>query len=91
MAQFIFWNWQDDDSTKNLNHRSLGIMNPGRYRGFDADFVAPGGMTLRLKHSVTGFDVTKFDAPTFTVEKRGVLFTKQGVIVHENDNIDIPY
>lgn len=90
MAQFIFWNWQDDDSTKNLNHRTLGLKDPGLYRGFDPDFNTPGGMTLRLRHSITGFDVTKFDSPSFTVEKRGVLLTKQGVVIHENDNIDIP-
>lgn len=90
MAQFIFFNWQDDDSTKNLNHRSLGKVEPGLYRGFDPDFVTPGGMQLRLKHSDTGFDITLFDPPTYTVEKRGAIMSKQGVEIHENDNLDLP-
>ena len=89
MAQFIFWNWQDDDSTKNLNHRSLGLHEPGRYRGFDAvSFAIPGGMVLRLEHTLTGVDCTKFDDPTFSVERRGVLLTKQGVVIHDNGALD---
>jgi len=88
MAQYIFWNWQDDDSTKNLNHRTLGINEYGRYRGFDANLSTPGGLTLRL-HQNNGFDVTKFDTPTYTVEKRGVLVTKQGVVLHETSAIDL--
>ncbi|RUP38237.1 MAG: hypothetical protein EKK63_12720 [Acinetobacter sp.] len=91
MAQFIFWNWEDDDATKHLNHRSLGITEPGVYRGFDADLTFSGGTQIRLHHSATGFDVTMFDEPTFTVEKRGVILTKQGVIVHENGEITIPF
>lgn len=90
MAQFIFFNWQDDDSTKDLNSRLLGINDAGRYRGFDVDLATPGGLTLRLQHAITGFPVTLFDDPTFTIEVRGVLLSKQGVIIHENAPIDIP-
>lgn len=86
MGQFIFWNWQDDDATKNLNHRTLGISEPGRYRGFDCpSLAAPGGLVLRLTHATTGVDCTKFDDPVFTVERRGVFLTKQGVVIHDNE------
>jgi len=90
MAQYILWNWQDDDSTKNLNHRSLGINEPGRYRGFAENYVSPGGMVLRLEHDNNGFAVTKFDTPTYTVEMRGVILTKQGVVIHESEPLDLP-
>lgn len=88
MAQFIYWNWQDDDSTVNLNHRSLGINDPGAYRGFDVDLSDPGGLTLLLKmDGPTSFDVTKAD---LSVEKRGVILSKQGVIIQENADLDLP-
>lgn len=90
MAQFIYWNWKDDDSTANLNYRSLGINDPGVYRGFEwldpTDPGHPGGMTARLIQD-NGFQVVKIDQST---EMRGVILTKQGVHIHENDDIDIP-
>jgi hypothetical protein len=90
MAQFIYWNWKDDDSTANLNYRSLGINDPGVYRGFEwldpTDPSHPGGMTARLIQD-NGFQVVKIDQST---EMRGVILTKQGVHIHENANIDIP-
>lgn len=88
MAQYVFWNWQDDDSTKNLNHRTLGVLDPGRYRGFDTDLNTPGGLTLRL-HQNNGVLITNYDTPTYTTERRGVILTKQGAIIHENSDIDL--
>lgn len=87
MAIFSFFNWQDDDATKDLNKRRLGILQPGRYRGFDPVFM--GGMNLRLNHETTGIEQTNFDDPAFTVQKRGVLFSKQGVEAQTTDNIDL--
>lgn len=88
MAQKIYFNWEDDDSTKDLNHRTLGISEPGRYRGFD--FGSTSGLNLTLNHNTTGVNVTMFNTPTQSVEKRGVILTKQGVVIHETDDIVLP-
>lgn len=89
MAIYQLFNWQDDDSTKSLNHRTLGISEPGRYRGYDSTNLSiPGGMVLRLSHDITGVSVTKFDDPIYTVEKRGVILTKQGVVIQDSGLID---
>lgn len=88
MAQKIYFNWEDDDSTKDLNHRTLGISEPGRYRGFDVSLMS--GLTLRLNHFQTGVSMTMFDSPTHSVERRGVILTKQGVIIQENDELVLP-
>lgn len=86
--QSILWNWKDDDSTAQLNYRTLGLNDPGRYRGYDwTDPSTPGGLTVRLDHTVTGFDVIKVDLST---ERRSTVLTKQGVVIHENDVVDFP-
>lgn len=87
--QKIFWNWQDDDSTKHLNQRSLGIFEPGLYRGFDFDNSSTS--TIKLNQLTTGFNVVLTDEPTYTVERRGVVLTKQGVVIHENDVVVLPF
>lgn len=89
MAQFILWNWMDDDSTKNLNHRFQGIIEPGVYRGYDVTLNDP--VNIILRRNLTGANITLFDSPDFTVEKRSVLFTKQGVVIQENDDIELPF
>lgn len=91
MAQKIFWNWQDDDSTKDLNFRDAWN-EPGRYRGYDGDLSGVGGNILRLKSDgITAAVLTDFDTPNYTVVKRSVALTKQKVAIHEDDDIDIPF
>lgn len=89
MAQFVFLNWQDDDSTKNLNHRGLGVLVPGVYKGYDVNLNVPGGTVLRLSMA-DGADFTLYDE-VHTVEKRGVILTKQGVNIQENEDIDLVF
>lgn len=86
MAQFRFHNWQDDDSTFNLNQRLKGILPEGRYRGYEAKpFVA--GMNLILWHDVTGYKFIKKDLTSFA--KVGCAITKQGMVINETGEISI--
>ena len=57
MAQRIYWNYQDDDSTFDLNWRTLGIFQYGRYRGFDASLDA----TMVLKLTTGSSSIDKVD------------------------------
>lgn len=86
MAQFILWNWQDDDSTAQLNYRTAGYLPPGVYQGFGVNLASPGGLTLRMS-MLNGFELT---LTNLTQEFRGMLVTKQGVVIQENADIDLP-
>lgn len=86
MTDFIFWNFEDDDSTENLNYRVAGIWEPGLYRGFDPDLDA--SLNLRLiQDGATGFALTLVDK---TIENRGVIVTNQGVVIQRNNELLIP-
>lgn len=85
MAQRIYFNFQDNDSTFDLNFAQLGIADAGRYRGFDA--VLGAGLTLTLNHLTTGVEKVKEDLNT---QIYGVWKTKQGGIVTETDPITLP-
>lgn len=84
MAQFIFWNWEDDDSSANLNYRTLGISEPGLYRGFDPDLIS--GLSLKLIQTDSGVFITKTDK---TITQRGVVLTKQGVLFQEDADVNL--
>lgn len=80
MADFIFWNFLDDDTTANLNIRGVGIHEAGLYRGFDADLDGTLFLSLKMDQG-TGVKVTLTSLAT---EFRGVLLTKQGVVIQRN-------
>ena len=44
MSQRRYYEYKDDDDTLSLNFRYLGIINQGRYAGYDAILAA--GLTL---------------------------------------------
>ena len=85
MAQRIYFNYQDNDSTFDLNFAQLGIADAGRYRGFDP--VLGAGLILTLNHLTTGVEKVKEDLNT---QVYGVWKTKQGGIVTETDAITLP-
>jgi len=85
MAQRIYWNYQDDDSTFDLNFRELGIFSPGRYRGFDP--ILGAGLGLVLTQSITGADKTEDDGSTVT--RYGIWNSRQGSIVTETNDINL--
>lgn len=92
MAEIVF-NWKDDDLTRWLNQRLLGIIEAGLYRGYHANLLA--GLEL---HLVQTQGVTIVSSPTESdpvpytpVEiKQGVVLTKQGVAIREADEIILP-
>lgn len=69
------------NSYETANERFVGIIEPGRVRGFDQLFLPSPGLSFGISHELTG--IIKQDiAGTPSVDKTGVLYTKQGVIVH---------
>ena len=87
MAQKRFWNWKDDDYTLDLNHRELGILESGLYRGFDRH-SSSAGLNLVLHHGVNGIKKVKLD--TTETNSMGVWMSKQGCVITEDANITIP-
>lgn len=86
MAQTRSFNRLDDDSTWDFNIRSLGIIGPGIYRGFDFD--PSNTMDLNLGHTLTGYRFTKRDGTGFG-NFTGALVSKQGVIIMEDEGITL--
>lgn len=87
MAQQRFWSWKDDDSSFNLSQEKLGIIDNGRYRGFN---YAPAttGMTLKLNHQLTG--MRQVNLAQVASGLLGVWVTRQGVTVVEDAVIPLP-
>lgn len=81
MAQRRFWNWRDDDYTLDLSQEKLGIIDSGRYRGFEYD-ASTSGMGLVLSHLGTG--VGKVDLASIATPKMGVWVSQQGVVITED-------
>jgi len=86
MGQRIFFNWKDDDLSHDINRRTLGLIDAGLYRGFDANLIA--GLNLELIHSVTGADAV--DLSLVAETKFGLVITKQGSIVRDDTVISLP-
>lgn len=81
-----FWNWKDDDLTIDISQWLIGLIDSGRFRGFDP--ILNGGMSLVLNHNTSG--ATRVDKTGSLIGKFGVLSTKQGIIVQEYDTISLP-
>lgn len=79
------FNYQDPDSSEELNRWHLGIIEPGLYRGFDP--VLGSSMNLELNHSVTGSRHVKGDG---TAEVVGIVVTQQGVVIRSGTPHSIP-
>lgn len=86
MAQRVFWNYQDDDLTVDLNAWLRGINDPGLYRGFD--FTPTADLQLTLVHSVSGVDIVKPDLSR--TAKYGVIITQQSALVTETETVELP-
>lgn len=81
-----FWNWKDDDLTIDISQWLIGLIDSGRFRGFDA--VLGNTMELVLNHETSG--AIRVDKSGNLVGKFGVLATKQGVITQEYDAVTLP-
>lgn len=84
MAQRIFWNWLDEDSTFDLSRWMIGIIEAGLYRGFDADAFGPE-LILTLTHTPTGAVRTNIDRTRSGLY--GIVVTKQGCVVQQDDDV----
>jgi len=86
MSQRRYYEYKDDDDTLSLNFRYLGIINQGRYAGYDAILAA--GLTLTLSPSVTGAPKTQLGGTSSV--KYSICCSRQGVIITEDGNITLP-
>jgi hypothetical protein len=88
MAQRRLYEYKEDDLTRLLDSWLSGIIEPGRYRGFD--FLPTANMTLTLGHDQTGFQSSQFTNPVVIGPKLGICMTRQGVVVQEDDIVTVP-
>ncbi len=81
MSQVRFHNYQRPVDSFQENRRLLGLLQPGRYRGFDglASYVGLGGV---IGHTTTGITQTNADNTTST-GPTGVWVAPNGMIIHE--------
>jgi hypothetical protein len=87
MSQIRYLNYKEDDATWLLNSRWVGILEPAVYRGYD--FVTrAANLLLVLEHGPTGIQPTAQDLSQ-TGRVRGVLLTKQGTIIMEDEPIQL--
>ncbi len=85
MAQRRYWNFEDDDATKDLIRWLTGILAPGVYHGFDLNPTA--NMNLNLIHTSTGFkDVDDLEIESGFI---GLIITRQGTVVKQDVDITI--
>lgn len=82
-----FHNFKRPLTSFDEDERLLGLVEPGRYRGYDT-FI-PSGLTFTLAHDNTGIQKTKQDL-TLT-DKTGILVTPQGNIIHEDEPVGAPF
>jgi len=84
MEKRIF-EFRADDLTFDINGQLNGVIGPGVYAGFDAQLDS--GLTLKLVHTQSG--ATFVDGNPAMVEDVGVLRTKQGTIIREDETIEV--
>ncbi len=94
MAQRRFHQWEDDDLTRLMNQKFIGLIEPGPYRGFNA---APfdGTVNLTLRHGTDWYGDNGATESTYaespgSESQIGVIFTKQGVVIKETGAIVLP-
>lgn len=87
MAQRVYWNWEDDDLTRDLSRYLNGYFPSGVYRGFELGTQTD--MDLKLIHTATGFleSNTNQDAPS---NSKGLWRSLLGASVVEDSEISIP-
>ncbi len=86
MAQKRFFNWKDNVNSFELDEQFNGILQPGRYRGFDNMTDAIGiGINVDINHLTTGHSKTIENGSV--VNNLGVAMMPNGTIVHETATI----
>ncbi len=79
-ATKTFVNYKSDLLSFNVaNEQFLGVIEPGRVRGFDTLYTPAPGLIFNLLHDLTGIKKVRIDGTTESPET-GVVFTRQGVV-----------
>ena len=82
MAQKTFFNWQDSIKSFEFGEQFNGIIQPGRYRGYDQITDAGGvGININLAHLITGHSKTIEN--NSQVNNVGIAMLPNGTVVHE--------
>jgi len=92
MAQKQHTNYQEDILSFDLRQAMLGILNPGRYCGYDTFSPASEGggvISISIRHTATGIRLASKVNPPVLGLQHGVVMTPQGLIIQE-DNANIP-
>jgi hypothetical protein len=92
MAQKQFTNFQDDILSFDLREAMLGVLNPGRYCGFDtfSPAVESGGViNITMRHTASGVRKPNKAIPPVNGLQFGVIITPQGMVI-QDDNATIP-
>lgn len=87
MAEKRFHNKKRAVASFDENERFNGVLQPGRYRGYDT-FI-PSGLTFTLAHDNTGIEKTLIDLSL--TDKTGILYTTQGGLIHEDEAVGAPF
>lgn len=93
MAQEVFFAWQADDLTWDLNRHLLGFFDPGVYRGYYVDLslvVNPGLLVMTMADPAGVNNAVETEQNLTVSAPFGVLFTKQGGIVREDADLSLP-
>lgn len=93
MAQKQYTTYQADILSFELRDAMLGLLNPGRYRGYDT-MAANGSQVgnvipLVIRHTATG--IPKYDKqdPPVLEATRGIALTTQGTVIAEDGDVSI--
>jgi len=87
-GQKRIYEYQADDSTyEQLNRSYLGIIPYGVYAGFDADIAGSTGLNLDILQATTG--LKRVDVAGVEETVMGIIKTRQGVLIHEYDDIQL--
>lgn len=91
MGQRQFTNYQDDILSFDLREALLGILNSGRYSGYNIMAIngtpASGNILLKLQH--TGGVKKLAKNATSLSSPIGVMVTTQGTVIHEDQEVPI--
>lgn len=93
MAQKQYTTYQADILSFELRDALLGVINPGRYIGFNdmSEYQAQSGSSIFCRFSHTTY-AKKYDQtnPTPVLEaNRGIAISTQGTIIAEDSNVDV--
>jgi uncharacterized protein (UPF0254 family) len=92
MAEERYTEWKASVTSWELRHALIGLLEPGRYRGFDTIISngtpGTGVIPLKVTNTATGLQKTQ-DDNTLTTNLFAMLLTRQGVIIHTDTNPEL--